>query len=104
VFKTSYLRGCIRFKKGCEAQIHMSAKKVIIYTTPTCQHCKRIKEFLSNCKIEYTEFDVSTDPARAAEMIEKTEQMGVPVIDIDGTCVIGFDKQALEKALGVQEE
>ena len=79
----------------------MPAKKpkVIVYSTPTCPYCQASKEFLKENKIEYKEIDVSKDQAAAQEMIEKSGQMGVPVIDIDGTIIVGYDKEAIKKAL-----
>ncbi len=74
-------------------------KKVIIYSTPTCHFCHMAKEFLKEHKIEFEDIDVSKDQSKAQEMIEKSGQMGVPVIDIDGTIITGFDKEAIKKAL-----
>ena len=76
-------------------------KKVTIYSTPTCGYCKMAKEFFAEKGIEYTEYDVSTDEARRDEMVEKTGQMGVPVIDIEGQVVVGFDKDKLSGMLGL---
>jgi glutaredoxin-like YruB-family protein len=83
-------------------------KKVSIYTTPTCTYCKAAKEFFKENNVEYEEFDVSADAAKRQEMIEKSGQMGVPVIlvkDEDGgqepEMVIGFDKASLSEMLGV---
>jgi len=77
-------------------------KKVEIYTTPTCTYCNQAKQFFAENNIEYTAYDVSTDTEKRAEMIEKTKQMGVPVIVIDGTdIVIGFNKKQLAEMLGV---
>ena len=70
-----------------------------IYTTPTCAYCKLAKEFFKQNNIVYQEVDVARDEAAAKEMVEKSGQMGVPVIDIDGQIIIGFDRQALKKAL-----
>ncbi len=75
--------------------------KVLIYSTPTCHFCKLTKEFLKEKGIPYEEINVAGDQARAQEMIEKSGQMGVPVIDIEGKIIIGFDKQALKKALNL---
>jgi len=74
-------------------------KKVIIYSTPTCGYCKMAKEFFAEKGIEYTEHDVSTDEAMRSEMMEKTGQMGVPVIEIDGQLVVGFDKDKISEML-----
>lgn len=80
-------------------------KKVEIYTTPTCTYCNQAKEFFADNKIEYTAYDVSSDADKRAEMIEKTGQMGVPVIVIDGMdIIIGFNKKQLADTLGVAAE
>lgn len=76
--------------------------KVTIYTTPTCVYCKTAKEFFQENDIEYEEKDVVQDEEAREAMIQKSEQMGVPVIDIDGQIVIGFDKAKLSELLGVQ--
>ncbi len=72
---------------------------VKIYTTPTCPWCKKAKEFLKQKKIKFTELDVSSNEKARDEMVQKSKQMGVPVIDIDGKIIIGFDQGAIEKAL-----
>ncbi len=77
------------------------AKKVKIYSTPTCPYCHQAKEFFKANKIEYTDIDVSRDQKAANEMIEKSGQMGVPVIDIDGKIIIGFDREKVKKSLGI---
>ena len=74
-------------------------KKIKIFTTKTCPWCAKVKEFFKANKVKYTEVDVGFNQKAANEMIEKSGQMGVPVIDIDGQIIIGFDKPALEKAL-----
>ena len=68
------------------------AKKIIIYSTPACPYCLMAKEYFKKNNINYEEFDVSVDEKSAKEMIEKSHQLGVPVIDIDGSIIIGFDK------------
>ncbi|HLC37034.1 MAG TPA: glutaredoxin family protein [archaeon] len=77
--------------------------EVIIYSTSTCPYCEMAKEFFKKHKVKYTEFNVGEDHDKAREMIEKSGQQGVPVIDIGGQIVIGFDKEALMKALGIEE-
>lgn len=77
------------------------AKKVKIYSTPTCPYCAQAKQFFRQNGIEYADIDVSSDQKAAKEMIEKSGQMGVPVIDIDGKIVIGFDREKIKKALGI---
>lgn len=74
-----------------------------IYSTPTCPYCHLAKEFFEERKIEYKEFNVAEDKEAREEMIEKSGQLGVPVIDIDGEIVIGFDRVRLEKLLKAKE-
>ena len=76
--------------------------KVLIYTTPTCVYCKMTKEFLEERNIAYEEKNVSLDEKATQEMVEKSGQMGVPVIDIDGKVIIGFDKGKLSELLEVE--
>lgn len=74
---------------------------VTIYTTPSCVYCKMTKEFFAKNNVQYQEKNVATDMQAREEMLEKSEQLGVPVIDVDGTIIIGFDKKNLETALGL---
>ena len=74
-------------------------KQVAIYSTPTCTYCKAAKMFFVENQIPFEEYDVSTDLARRQEMIEKSGQMGVPVITIDDHVVVGFDDRRLEHLL-----
>lgn len=76
--------------------------KVKIYTTPTCPFCHVAKDFLKKHKILFKEIDVAKDLAARKEMFDKTRQMGVPVIDIDGNIVLGFDQAALKKLLKIK--
>ena len=78
----------------------MVEKKVIMYSLPTWPHCKRAKEYFSQKGINYTDYDVAQDKAKAKEMIEKSNQMGTPVIIVDDEMVIGFDQPNLDKLLG----
>ena len=70
-----------------------------IYTTPSCAFCKQAKEYFKSKGLEYTEYDVSKDTDKQKEMIDKTVQFGVPVIDIDGKIVVGFDRSTVETLL-----
>lgn len=74
---------------------------ITIYSTPTCPFCKQTKTFFDENNIEYTDIDVMHDQEKAKEMIQKSGQMGVPVIDIDGEITIGFDQQRLKKLLQI---
>jgi glutaredoxin-like YruB-family protein len=76
-------------------------KKVIVYSTPTCPFCHQAKDFLKENNVKFTDVDVSEDQAKAKEMVEKSGQMGVPVIDIDGEIIVGFNKEKIKKALGL---
>ena len=77
------------------------AKKVIIYSTPTCPYCVRAKQFLNENNIPFENFDVSENSAKGEEMIKKSGQMGVPVLDIEGEIIVGFDKEKIKQALGI---
>lgn len=72
---------------------------VKIYSTPTCPWCAKTKEFLKANKISFTDVDVSKNKKAAEEMIKKSGQMGVPVIEINGEIIVGFKQDALKKAL-----
>ncbi len=74
---------------------------VKIYSTPSCPYCVRVKQFLKDNDIGFEDYDVSADETKANEMTERSGQMGVPVIDIDGNIIVGFDKEAISKALGL---
>ena len=77
----------------------MKQHKVKVYSTKTCPWCVKAKEFLKSKNVKFEDIDVGADRKAATEMIEKSGQMGVPVIDINGTIIVGFDKEAMEKAL-----
>ena len=76
-------------------------KPVTIYSTPTCHFCHMAKEFFKENKVPFTDHDVSADGNARNEMIEKSGQMGVPVIYIGDEMVIGFDEDKLREALGL---
>jgi len=76
-------------------------KNVTIYSTPTCHFCQLAKDFLKEKGIGYTEFDVAHDLDRRQEMIQKSGQMGVPVITIGETIIVGFDREKIASTLGI---
>ncbi len=76
-------------------------KNVKIYSTPTCPWCARTKQFLKENNIAFEDMDISLNQAAAEEMIQKSGQMGVPVLDIGGEIILGFDKEKIKKALGL---
>ncbi|MSR68596.1 NrdH-redoxin [Candidatus Saccharibacteria bacterium] len=71
-------------------------QKVILYTTPSCVYCKYVKEYFVDNKIEYELVDLGEQRGRVQEMVDKSGQMGVPVIDVGGEIVVGFDKAKLD--------
>lgn len=73
--------------------------QVKIYTTPSCVYCKMAKDFFKENNIVYEEFDVAKDAEKREEMIQKSGQLGVPVIEIDGELIIGFDKARIKQLL-----
>lgn len=77
--------------------------KVRVFSTEVCPYCVTLKEFLREHKVAFEEIDVSKDEKAAKEMIEKSGQMGVPVIEIDGNIVVGFDKEKITKLLGIKD-
>ncbi len=78
----------------------MPEKKVVkVFSTPTCPYCKMAKEWMKENNIEFSDVDVSTDEKAAAEMTEKSGQMGVPVIAVGDEVIVGFDKPKLEELL-----
>ena len=76
-------------------------KTVTIYSTPTCHFCHMTKDFLTGKGIAYTDYNVAQDIAKRQEMIQKSGQMGVPVIFVGDEMIIGFDKARLVSTLGV---
>lgn len=74
-------------------------KKVTVYSTPTCPYCVRAKDFLKENGVAFEDVDVSRDHARAMEMVNKSGQMGVPVIDVAGQIVVGFRPDVLSTLL-----
>jgi glutaredoxin-like YruB-family protein len=79
----------------------MAKHDIKIYTTPTCQYCKMTKEYLKSRNIAYEELDVTKDEHALHDMFHKTGQSAVPVIDVDGNVVIGFNKPKLDSLLGL---
>ncbi|MDD5437489.1 MAG: glutaredoxin domain-containing protein [Candidatus Omnitrophica bacterium] len=76
-------------------------KNVKVYSTPTCPYCIRVKKFLEENNVPFENFDVSADQQKSEEMVKLSGQMGVPVLDIEGKIIVGFDKEAIKKELGI---
>lgn len=77
-------------------------KTVTIYSTPTCTYCTMAKDFFNENGVKYTEYNVATDLGKRREMVEKSGQMGVPVIDVGGDVIVGYDEDTLRGLLGVK--
>ncbi|MBU0592023.1 glutaredoxin family protein [Candidatus Micrarchaeota archaeon] len=77
----------------------MEKPRIIVYSVPTCQFCNMAKSFFNEKKIEFQDLDVSTDENIARQMVAKSRQTAVPVIDINGTILVGFDQEKVEKTL-----
>lgn len=74
---------------------------VTIYSTSTWPWCVKVKDYLKTKNISYTDYNVGMDREKAMEMVRKSGQQGVPVLDIDGQIVVGFDKGKIDKLLGL---
>ncbi len=77
-------------------------KKVVIYSTPTCHYCIEAKAFFKANKIDYENFDVQSDLQKRKEMVDRSGQMGVPVIFVDNEMVMGFDEDKLIELLNIK--
>ena len=73
---------------------------VVVYSTPSCSYCAMVKDFLKKKQVPFQEYDVSRDQRRADEMVRKSGQMGVPVIEVNGKILVGFRPTEMERALG----
>lgn len=75
-----------------------------VYSTPTCPYCVTLKQYLADHGIEFVEIDVSENAAEREEMIKKSDQIGVPVVEIDGEVVVGFDKEKIDELLKIKKK
>lgn len=73
---------------------------ITVYSTTFCPYCKMAKEYLTKKGVEFKDVNVQEDDEAAAEMIRKSGQMGVPVLDVNGKIIVGFDRGAIDEALG----
>lgn len=76
--------------------------KVLVFSTPTCSFCNLAKKYFREKGVKYTDIDVSRDQAAARDMVRRSGQMGVPVIDIGGKIIVGFDKPKINSLLGIK--
>ena len=72
---------------------------IVVYSTPTCAYCNKAKQYFKEKRIPFTDYNVAQDQRRAEEMVRKSGQMGVPVIDVNGRIIIGFNQPEIERAL-----
>lgn len=77
--------------------------KVIVFSTPTCGYCNMAKQYFRSQNIRFRDVDVSRDAAAARDLVRRTGQMGVPVIDIGGKLIVGFDRPKINQLLGLKE-
>ncbi len=77
--------------------------KIKVYSTPTCPYCHLVKEYLKEKGVEFEDIDVSQNESALQELVQKTGAMAVPVIDIDGEIVIGFDKEKIDQLLASKQ-
>jgi len=75
--------------------------KIVVYSTPTCPYCVQVKEYFKQNDLEFIDYNVADDQTKAKEMVEKSGQMGVPVVDIDGNVIVGFNKPEIDKFLKI---
>jgi glutaredoxin-like YruB-family protein len=76
--------------------------RVIVFSSPTCVWCMRAKSYLRSRGVQFRDVDVSRDPAAARDLVRRTGQMGVPVVEIDGKPIVGFDQVRIDSALGLR--
>jgi glutaredoxin-like YruB-family protein len=89
--------------QAVEAAVSNFKSMIKVYSTPSCPYCLTLKEFLRENNVQFEDIDVSQDRQALEDMIKKSGQMGVPVVDVDGNIVIGFDKQRIVELLNIKE-
>lgn len=77
----------------------MKAKNITVYSATWCAFCHATKNYLDKLGVKYVDKDIEKDPKNAEEAVSKSDQMGIPVIDIDGTIIVGFDRPKIDAAL-----
>lgn len=76
--------------------------KVLVFSTPTCSFCNMAKKYFREKGVKFTDIDVSRDQTAARDMVRRSGQMGVPVIDIGGKIIVGFDRPKINSLLGIK--
>ena len=82
--------------------IEKKQPRIVLFTTPTCTYCRTAKAYFRQKNIKFKDVDVSRDQAAARDMVRRSGQQGVPVIDIGGKIVVGFDRPKIDKLLGLE--
>lgn len=77
--------------------------KIRVFSTPSCVYCSTLKEYLTSNKFSFEDIDISLDDKALDEMVERSGQMSVPVVDIDGEIIVGFDKKKIDELLNIKE-
>jgi len=72
---------------------------VSVYSTPSCAYCRQVKNYLRERGVKFRDYDISRDERKAGEMMHKSRQTGVPVIDFNGTIIVGFDRQRIDRLI-----
>ncbi len=75
--------------------------KVIVYSADSCPWCRKVKEYLQSKNVDFVEKDVAHDQEAAVEMVKKSGQQGIPVVDIDGRIIVGFNQAEIDNSLGL---
>lgn len=75
--------------------------RVIVFSTPTCSYCRKAKQYFRSKQVPFRDVDVSRDEAAARDMLRRSRQQGVPVIDIGGKIIVGFDRPKIDRLLGL---
>ena len=83
--------------------VKKKVQEVLVYSTPSCPYCHLAKEYLKENKVKYRDINVVADKKAAQEMVRKSGQMGVPVMDVQGRIIVGFDREALKRALKLKK-
>jgi glutaredoxin-like YruB-family protein len=88
-------------KRKIMAEQKKSTPRVIVFSTPSCTYCNAAKRYFRDKGVKFRDVDVSRDAAAARDMVRRSGQMGVPVIDIGGKIVVGFDRPKIDRFLGI---
>ena len=83
------------------SEIKKHRPKVVVFSTPTCPHCRTAKRYLAQKGVRFTDVDVSRDASAARDMVRISGQQGVPVITIGGRPIVGFDRRKIDRLLGL---